>query len=54
MKALERRDKSELYRKKGEECLLDALEMTEQVEGNISAQVGRILMSLGNIYFDKR
>lgn len=28
--------------------------MTEQVEGNISAQVGCILMSLGNIYFDKR
>ena len=54
MKALERRDKSEVYRKKGEECLLDALEMTEQVEGNISPQVGSILMSLGNIYFDKR
>jgi hypothetical protein len=54
MKALERKDKSDSYRRKAEECLLDALELAERVEGNISPQVGSILMSLGNVYFDKR
>jgi hypothetical protein len=27
MKALERREKGDMYRKKGEECLLDALQL---------------------------
>ena len=54
MKALERRQKCDLYRRKGEECLLDALQLAENSEGNISPLVGTIMMSLGNIYFDKR
>jgi uncharacterized protein HemY len=54
MKALERKEKSESYRKRAEECLLDGLELAERVEGNISPQVGSLLMALGNVYFDKR
>lgn len=54
MKALERREKAEIYRKKGEECLLDALQLAESAEGNISPLVGTIMVALGNIYFDRR
>lgn len=54
MKAIERKDKAESYRKKGEEFLLDALQTAENAEGNISPLVGTILMSLGNIYFDRK
>jgi hypothetical protein len=54
MKALEKREKCDIYRKKGEEALLDALQLAETAEGNISPLVGTIMMSLGNIYFDKR
>lgn len=54
MKAIERRDKCELYRNKAEENLLDALKIIEELEGSIHPQVGSILMALGNVYFDKR
>lgn len=51
---MERRDKCEVYRKKAEEVLLDSLEITERNEGSIHPQVGSILMSLGNVYFDRK
>ena len=54
MKAIERKDKSEVYRKKAEECLLDALDISERAEGSIHPRVGSILMNLGNVYFDRR
>jgi hypothetical protein len=33
---------------------LDALQIAEAHEGNISPLVGSIMMALGNIYFDRR
>lgn len=54
MKAIERRDKCEAYRKKAQDCLLDALELAERAEGSIHPQIGSILLNLGNVYFDKR
>ena len=43
-----------MYRKKAEDCLLDALDITEKIEGSIHPQVGSILLNLGNVYFDRR
>ena len=54
MKAMEKREKSQVYRRKAEECLLDSLEITERIQGSIHPQVGSILMNLGNVYFDKK
>lgn len=54
MKAIERRDKCEVYRKKAEDCLLDALDITQKIEGSIHPQVGSILLNLGNVYFDRK
>ena len=43
MKAIERRDKSDHYRDKAEECLIDALEISEKLQGNGDVQIAKIL-----------
>lgn len=54
MKAIERKHKAAEYREKAEHCILDALEICERLKGNGDIQIAGILMSLGNVYFDKR
>lgn len=54
LKAIERREKSDNYRDKAEECLIDALEISEKLQGNGDVQIASILENLGNVYFDKR